>query len=231
MRQAAAFDGCAATYDAALNRGISISGESKEYFVRRRIEWLSSRLRQHACLPRHVLDYGCGTGGTARELLDHLPAASVTGMDISRESIEVARRECADRRVQFGTLDEWQPAGEYDLAYCNGVFHHIEPAFRGRALAYISRALSAGGYFAFWENNPWNPGTRLVMRRIPFDRDAKTLSAANARRLLEGAGFDVISTDFLFLFPRALAVLRPLEAGLTRVPAGAQYLVLCRKRA
>jgi SAM-dependent methyltransferase len=231
MRQAAAFDGCAETYDAALNRGISISGESKEYFVRRRIEWLSSRLRQHACRPRHVLDYGCGTGGTARELLAHLPAASVTGVDISRESIEVARRECAHGCVQFGTLDERQPAGEYDLAYCNGVFHHIEPAFRGRALAYISRALSAGGYFAFWENNPWNPGTRLIMRRIPFDRDAKTLSAPDARRLLEGAGFDVISTDFLFLFPRALAVLRPLEAGLTRVPAGAQYLVLCRKRA
>jgi SAM-dependent methyltransferase len=231
MREAAAFDACATTYDAALNRGISLSGESKEYFAGRRIEWLSSRLREQGCRPTRVLDYGCGTGGSARELLEHLAAASVTGVDLSTDSIAVARRQCAHSRVQFSTLDEWQPAGQYDLAYCNGVFHHIEPDLRSRALATISRALAPRGYFAFWENNPWNPGTRLIMRRIPFDRDAKTLSAPCARRLLEGAGFDIISTDFLFIFPRALAMLRPLESRLTRVPAGGQYMLLCRKRA
>ena len=231
MNETAAFDACAKTYDAALNRGISISGESKEYFARTRIEWVSLRLRQHACQPRRVLDYGCGTGGSAPELLHRLAAASVTGVDVSGESVELARQHYAGRDVQFHTLDERQPAGEYDLAYCNGVFHHIEPAHRGRALAYINRALSAGGYFAFWENNPWNPGTRLVMRRIPFDRDARMLSAPGARRLLTDAGFDVVTTDFLFVFPRALASLRPLEPRLTRVPAGAQYMVLCRKRA
>jgi len=225
-----AFDACATTYDAALNRGISISGESKEYFVRRRIEWLSFRLRQQAYRPGRALDYGCGTGGSARALLEHLAVVSVTGVDVSSESIDIARSQHGQGNVQFSTLDEWQPAGQYDLAYCNGVFHHIEPALRDRALASISRALSAGGYFAFWENNPWNPGTRLVMRRIPFDRDAKMLSAPHARRLLEGAGFEIISTDFLFVFPRALAALRPLEPALTRVPAGAQYMVLCRRR-
>jgi hypothetical protein len=67
------------------------------------------------------------------------------------------------------------------------------------------------------------------MSRIPFDRDAKTLSAPGARRLLEGAGFEIISTDFLFVFPRVLAALRLLESALTRVPAGAQYMVLCRR--
>jgi SAM-dependent methyltransferase len=231
MKESAAFDACAWSYDAALNRGISVSGESKEYFIRRRVEWLASRLRQQAWRPRHVLDYGCGTGASAHELLGRLRAASVTGVDVSSESIDVARCHFARNNVQFRTLDEWQPAGEHDLAYCNGVFHHIEPDYRGAALARISRALSAGGYFAFWENNPWNPGTRFVMRRIPFDRDAQTLSAGHARKLLDDAGFDIIGTDFLFLFPRALSVLRPLEPRLTRVPAGAQYMVLCRKRA
>ena len=231
MSGTAAFDACAKTYDAALDRGISLSGESKEYFARTRIDWLSYRLRQHGCQPRRVLDYGCGTGGSAPELLDRLSAASVTGVDVSGESIERARSQHAGRDGGFSTLDDRQPVAEYDLAYCNGVFHHIEPADRGGALAYISRALSGRGYFAFWENNPWNPGTRLVMRRIPFDRDAKTLSAPAARRLLDGAGFEIISTDFLFLFPRVLAAFRPLETRLTRWPAGAQYMVLCRKRA
>ena len=230
MSAGTAFEACAHTYDSALNRGLSLSGESKAYFARARIAWLSSRLAQHGCQPRRVLDYGCGTGGSARELRDLLRAASVRGVDVSSKSIEIARRDYADAAIDFCTIDEMRPAGEYELAYCNGVFHHIEPHHRADALSYIREALSSRGYFAFWENNPWNPGTRLVMRRIPFDRDAQMLSAPHARALLHGAGFDIVGTDFLFVFPRVLAGLRPLEARLTRIPVGAQYMVLCRKR-
>ncbi len=225
----AAFDAYAETYDAALNRGLTLSGESKEYFVRARVAWVASRLARFGYSPRRVLDFGCGTGDSGPALLDGLGAASVTGVDSSAGSVDVARRSHARASFRFGTPHDLPPSGDHELAYCNGVFHHIEPADRPEALEYVHRSLVAGGYFAFWENNPWNPGTRLLMRRIPFDRDAKLLSAPAARRLLQSCGFDVVSTDFLFLFPRALAALRPLEAPLTRVPAGAQYMVLCRK--
>jgi hypothetical protein len=47
--------------------------------------------------------------------------------------------------------------------------------------------------------------------------------------LVTRAGFEVLRTDFLFLFPRVLSALRPLEARLARFRAGAQYMVLCRK--
>jgi hypothetical protein len=67
------------------------------------------------------------------------------------------------------------------------------------------------------------------MSRIPFDRDADLLSPRAARRLLMQAGFEILSTDYLFVFPRVLAALRPIELRLTRVPAGAQYMVLARK--
>jgi hypothetical protein len=67
------------------------------------------------------------------------------------------------------------------------------------------------GIFAFWENNPWNPGTRYVMSRIPFDRDAITVSAIEARGLLRAGGFEVIRTDFLFIFPKFLSWLLFME--------------------
>ena len=90
-------------------------------------------------------------------------------------------------------------------------------------------ALRPGGLFALWENNPWNPGTRLVMRRIPFDRDADdAVRAAERGGCSRNAGFEIVSTDFLFVFPRALRALRPVERRLARLPAGAQYLVLAR---
>jgi SAM-dependent methyltransferase len=223
------FDDYAGNYDTALNQGLSLSGESKEYFAHQRVRWLAGRLADLGVQPSHVLDYGCGTGSTSPELLEQLHARTVVGVDASRESLDVARQAHVDPRVQFRTMSDLEPSGQFDVVYCNGVFHHVEPEQRLDALGYVRRSLSEGGYFGLWENNPWNPGTRLVMRRIPFDRDAKLLSPPHARALLTRAGFDVLRTDFLFLFPRVLSALRPLEARLTRFPAGAQYMVLSRK--
>jgi SAM-dependent methyltransferase len=223
------FDDYARNYDAALNQGLSLSGEPKEYFAHERVRWLAGRLAELGVRPSRVLDYGCGTGGTSPELLELLHANVVVGVDASSDSLDVARKAHVDPRLQFHTMSDHTPAALFDAAYCNGVFHHVEPAERLDALGYVHRSLADGGYFGFWENNPWNPGTRLVMRRIPFDRDAKLLSPPHARELLGRAGFDVLRTDFLFLFPRLLSALRPLEVRLARFPAGAQYMVLCRK--
>jgi hypothetical protein len=87
-----------------------------------------------------------------------------------------------------------------------------------------------GGMFALWENNPWNPGTRYIMSRVPFDKDAITMTPPETRRLLRNAGFEIVRTDFLFLFPHLLRALRPLERVLAPLPLGGQYLVLARKR-
>jgi hypothetical protein len=67
------------------------------------------------------------------------------------------------------------------------------------------------------------------MRRVAFDRDAILLSPPAARRLLRLAGFEVLRTDHLFIFPRALSALRPLERLVSRLPLGGQYEVLARR--
>jgi trans-aconitate methyltransferase len=224
------FDTYATSYDSALNQGLSLSGESREYFAHERVRWLGTQLGALAAPVSRVLDYGCGTGSTSPELLDQLNARIVVGVDSSRESLDVARKTHAHLRLEFKSMTELEPSEEFDLAYCNGVFHHIEPEHRLDALCYVHRSLAKNGYFAFWENNPWNPGTRLVMKRIPFDRDAKLLSPPHARELLTRAGFSVLRTNFLFFFPRFLSALRPLESRLASWPVGAQYLVLCQKR-
>jgi hypothetical protein len=69
------------------------------------------------------------------------------------------------------------------------------------------------------------------MKRCPFDRDAQTLSPPQAHALLRTAGFEVVRTDFLFLFPSVLKALRFIEPHVARWPLGAQYQVLCRKPA
>lgn len=223
------FDTYADDYDAALAEGLSASGESRDYFARERLRWLAGQLSGRGVQPRTVLDFGCGVGAATPFWREFFPEAALLGVDVSARSLEVARRQYGSPEVQFQTLAERVPDGSRDLAFCNGVFHHIPPAGRAAALAYVHGSLAPGGLFAFWENNPWNPGTRYIMHRIPFDRDAVLISPPHARHLLTAAGFQILRTDFLFLFPRSLSALRPLEPPLAHLPLGAQYQVLCRR--
>jgi SAM-dependent methyltransferase len=226
---AAEFDAVAAEYDAALNQGLAASGESKEYFARGRLNWVRRWLQRLEAQPRDVLDYGCGTGTATPFLLECLKAETIVGVDVSASSLEVARRDHGSEKVQFAEIDRYTPEAQFDLAYCNGVFHHIPLEARAGSVQYVLRSLRPGGLFAFWENNPWNPGTRYVMSKIPFDRDAITLTPPEARQLLQTNGFEVIATNFLFIFPGSLGFLRVLEPPLARLPLGGQYMVLCRK--
>lgn len=223
------FDLYADDYDGALARGISVSGETKDYFAQRRIEWLRDCLKLFSAPVTTLMDFGCGTGSSSPLFFDILGVERFVGTDESIRSLEIARQAHGSTRNRYILFDTYQPSEQIDLVFCNGVFHHIPPPKRTAAVGYIVRSLRPGGYLAFWENNPWNPGTRYVMRRIPFDRDAITLSPPEARQLLRAGGFEILRTDYLFIFPRILRWCRWIEPLCSRFPFGAQYQVLCRK--
>lgn len=225
------FDRYATNYDEALAQGISVSGEDKDFFARGRVEWLARCFQKLPFKPQNILDFGCGTGSATPHLTEVLKPTSVTGVDISEQSIALAQKRFGSDDVTFEVLKDFKPDRSFDLAFCNGVFHHIPLSDRSRAMKCVYDSLEPGGHFAFWENNPWNPGTRYVMSRIPFDRDAIMVSAPEARRLLRAAGFEIVRTDFLFIFPRVLSWFRKFEPAVSRLPLGAQYQVLARKRA
>ena len=223
------FDSFAENYDDALAQGLSVTGEDKEFFACGRIDWLARCLHRYGTTPASILDYGCGTGASVLGLLQLPGVQRVVGVDVSPRSLAVARRLQRSPQAEFHLSHEFMENATLDVAFSNGVFHHIPVAARAEAVAFVSRTLRPGGLFAFWENNPWNPGTRWVMSRIPFDRVARTLSPPKALKLLRAGGFEVLRIDFRFYFPRLLAWFRPLENALVKLPFGAQYQVLCRK--
>jgi SAM-dependent methyltransferase len=224
------FDQYAAAYEQALSNALGPSGESRVYFAEGRVAWLKHCLDEMKHPVNSVLDFGCGDGATTPLLLQQLRAKSAVGVDVSAKSLEIARKQHGGERNRFESIGEFQPFGQMDLAYCNGVFHHILPAQRAAALAMVHRALCGGGFFSFWENNPWSLATRYMMSRCAFDRDAILLSSPGARGMLRNAGFEILRTDFRFIFPRSLRAFRKIEDLVYRAPLGAQYQIFCRKK-
>ena len=229
MNDARDFDQHADSYDLELNRGLGVSGEGKGYFAKGRVQWLKHCMQALPPQPRSGIDYGCGVGDTTILFRDVFDLSSALGLDVSPRSLELARLRHESKQCKFLSFDGHTPAEDADLVYCNGVFHHIPVAKRSGVLNYIFRCLRPGGVFALWENNPWNPGTRYVMSRIPFDRDASTITPSQATKLLQSEGFQIIGTSYLFWFPRWLKALRFVEPYLSRIPLGAQYQVLSRR--
>jgi SAM-dependent methyltransferase len=224
----AEFDAWVEGYDEELRRGMALSGETPDFYAGERVSFLAACLRELGHHPGAVLDYGCGMGSTSTHLARLLAPATLVGVDESCESVKRAARDFG-ASAWFMPLQDLPPEPRFDVVYCSGVLHHIQPDGRRGALAYLSARMRPGAIFALWENNPWNPIVNIAMNRSPIDRNAVQVPPPGARRLVRSAGFELLRTDFLFYFPRALARLRVLEPALRKVPLGAQYQVLCRK--
>lgn len=217
-------------YEEMLMQGVSLSGEDPAFFMQHRVDDLRRNLPA-GWVPRRILDFGCGTGSSAAYLSKVFPGSKVLGVDTSENALELAtRRFNGEENIRFDVLDALSGERGFDLCYVSGVFHHIEPAERIDAVRRIFHSLAPGAHLAIFENNPWNPGARMVMSRIPFDRNAIMLPYREAETLLRYGGFELArSTRFLFYFPRPLALFRFIEPSLTGLPFGAQYYVLGRK--
>lgn len=220
------FDGYADRYRELHRDSVRGSGEEPDYFAAYKIDWIARTLgARGAEAALRILDFGCGIGASIPHLQRSFPAASITGVDVSGRSIELARE--AHPAVRFELIEGARiPLADdtVDLAFAACVYHHLDPRERGAWTAELRRVLRPGGLLFVFEHNPLNPLTRRVVRDCPFDEDAVLLPRRESLRLLREAGFGDAGVDYIVFFPGALARLRPLEPWLAALPLGAQYV-------
>jgi SAM-dependent methyltransferase len=228
--QPSEFDRFADEYHSVHAQNIRLSGEDPSYFARYKAREAAQVARGGLPVAK-LLDFGTGVGNSLPFLHEEFPQCGLTGIDVSRRSLEVARerfgaiaelREFDGRRIPVAD-------GEYGLALAACVFHHIEPAEHVEKLAEIRRVLAASGWLLVYEHNPWNPLTRKAVRECPFDENAQLMTAATLARRAREAGFSSVAVRYRVFFPAALSWLRPLERFMGWLPAGAQYCLVCRK--
>jgi len=213
-------------YEKQLMRGVSLSGQNRDYFIRWRIKITKSLLTEE---PKRILDFGCGEGASFPFFKNAFSGAEYAGFEPSNRLIESAKKNYQQMGAKFcAAWDEITKDG-FDLIYTNGVFHHIKPEERLETLIRIRNVMNQKGKIALWENNPWHPGTRLVMSRIVFDRDAQTISPSEAKHLIRSAGFEVTRLISAFHLPFLEKLPWLLYQKILFNRFGAQYLILAEK--
>ena len=90
------FDAFARDYEGALNRGLSLTGESRDFYARSRVEIMLETCKRIQLQVTSVCDYGCGTGDTVPLLGEVLGARRLIGLDPSMASLDEARRRHPD---------------------------------------------------------------------------------------------------------------------------------------
>lgn len=117
---------------------------------------------------QHVLDYGCGTGGTTAHLLER--GARVTGFDISHIRLTAARQRTAGAPAQYlQCAAELLPFADqtFDAVLGKQILHHLDLKI---AVPEIARVLRPGGRAVFLEPLIHNPILEGYRRRTPHLR-------------------------------------------------------------
>ncbi|MDR3495714.1 MAG: class I SAM-dependent methyltransferase [Ancalomicrobiaceae bacterium] len=225
---AAEFDKFAEEYRQLHTQNIKASGETPDYFADYKVRDVAVDLARHSLPERpRLLDFGCGVGSSMPYFRKYLPEAQVTGLDVSRKSLELAEQQHAGA-AEFLWFDGGKLPFEdrsFDVVFTACVFHHIPADEHERLFAEIRRVLKPAAPFFIFEHNPRNPLTVHAVNTCPFDENAVLIDAATIRRRLEAAGFAETRAVYRIFFPRMLKALRAIEPYLRRVPFGAQYYV------
>lgn len=156
------------------------------------------RMREYIAPNSEVLEFGCGTGGTARWLAPHV--RHVMAIDLSDEMIDIARARAAGEGVENVTFrragfEEYESEPEsFDAVLGMSILHLL--ADREAAIAKACALLRPGGVFIsstvclgdrMWFATPLIPIARLI-GLAPL---LKVFTRNALRRSHRRAGFEI----------------------------------------
>jgi trans-aconitate 2-methyltransferase len=112
--------------------------------------------------PAVVYDLGCGAGNVTRLIAERWPAATVYGVDNSREMLTQAAGEPSGVRWIEADLHDWRPDEPADLLYSNATLHWVEG--HRRLFPCLIDFLNPGGCLAVQMPLSWAAPSHRLMR-------------------------------------------------------------------
>ena len=231
--QKAEFDKFADAYLDTCARNIRASGETPDFFARYKVADVRAEVDRAASgLERlKILDFGSGVGASIPSFRALFPNAKMICADVSRQSLDIARSRFPGAAEYVELHSNRLPFDDdsFDLVFTACVFHHIDQAEHPVLVSELRRVLKRNGLCFIFEHNPWNPLTVRAVNTCAYDEDARLVGGPRMRQLVRAAGFVSARLVYRIFFPHFLAILRPLERLMTKLPLGAQYYVVGTK--
>jgi SAM-dependent methyltransferase len=223
------FDRFVDSYEQEIAGALPLSGPDPGFFLELKAELIVGLVRRRWGDPARarVLDVGCGPGTMDAYLVGRV--GSVHGVDTSSAMVQHAALR--NRTVVYAVCEPdrlpFEPAS-FDVAFASCVLHHVDLQDRRMFARELQRVVAPGGLVVVLEHNPFNPLTRRAVSNCAFDEGVRLVSMRESTRLLDDAQATVLERRYIVFLPWRGRHLRRIEAGLARVPLGAQYLVAGR---
>jgi ubiquinone/menaquinone biosynthesis C-methylase UbiE len=219
------FDQFAKDYRNTHTKSIkAVAGADSFYFARHKVMELARFEKNNS---QKFLDFGCGDGVTETYISSQFPSFSITGLDISNESIVIANKKeipnCTF--LWFDGVSIPFPDNTFHIVFIAGVLHHVPLDQRQNLVNEIVRVLQPGGRLYLFEHNPYNPLTKYLVNTCVFDRGVQLLKAKESGTLLRKAGLKILDNRYVIFFPRGrfFKWLHKTESMLAHFPLGGQY--------
>lgn len=224
------FDEHAEDYSEQIDKSLGRYGTSHDFFTRHKANLIASILHSNGldASQMALLDIGCGVGKIHRHLQTDF--RSITGVDLSEQSIEVARQTYPE--IEYEVFDGNRlpvEDGTFDLTLAICVIHHVPVDKWASFVSEMLRVLRPGGIAVVIEHNPYNPLTRRIVNNCPLDRDAVLIPARKLGNLFSGAGAKSVFSRKMITVPPNTAFLKQVDQIFGRFPFGAQYYLTARK--
>lgn len=140
-------------YDAFISRQISVGVNKRHKSIEKKL------LQQGLSKNMHILEIGCGIGTVSGLILKHIPNGSLLALDLSPDSIEVAKQRLSKyRNAEFVAADvmEYDIQRQFDMIVLPDVLEHIPMEHHHDLFVKLKQLLKPGGKIVIHIPNPWH---------------------------------------------------------------------------
>lgn len=173
-------------------------------------DFVRAILQQTSVATPRLLDYGCGVGRLAREVILQHSTATIVGIDESPVQQQHARDYVDSDR--FTTCFPHEAVGSFDLIYCVYVLQHIPALDLRGAIARIHHRLKPEGIFVYCSSDA-RMSVRWDSQSFFDDRFLGVNIRAEVEKLFEPVG-DLFNKEILQANPLLHRMILGCDVGM-----------------